>query len=86
MTSSQDGTSLLASLKHLYSRVMTLHAEARARSSLNLSKKASSQNIVSPLSECIDKLAASAVNTPVNATNSQIPEEKDHSHNHTNHP
>lgn len=82
MTSSQDGTNLLETLKHLYSKMMGLHAEARARSSLNPSNTAGSQNIVSPLSECIDKLAANAVNNPVNATNSQTPEEKVHSHNH----
>ncbi len=83
MTSSQDGTNLLKSLKHLYSKMMGLHAEARARSSLNLSNKAGSQNIVTPLSECIDKLAASAVNNPANVTNLQIPEKENHSHDHT---
>ncbi len=82
MTPSQDGTNLLETLKHLYSRMMALHTEARARSSLKHNNTASSQNIVSPLSDCIGKLAANAVNNPIETTNSQITELENHSHDH----
>lgn len=82
MGSSQDSTSLLKSLKQLYSKIMALHAEDRARSTRSHSNTASAQNIVSPLSECIDKLAANAANNPVDASNSQTPEFGNHSHDH----
>ena len=82
MMSSQDSTSLLESLKQLYSRVMGLHAEARARSNLNRRNTAASQNIVLPLSDCIDKLAANVVKHPVDAPNSQTHETGNHSHDH----
>jgi hypothetical protein len=36
-----------------------------------------------PLAECIDKLAANAANNPLDASNSQMPEFKNHSHDHT---
>lgn len=80
--SNQDGTNLLANLKQLYSKIMVLHAEASSRSSLNHSNKAHPQNIISPLSECIDKLAANVVNKPANATNSLMPEIENPSHDH----
>ena len=85
MTSNQDGTNLLESLKQLYSKMVALHVEGRASSNRNRSNTASAQNIVSPLSECIDKLAANAanaVNNPVDAPNSQMPELENHSHDH----
>lgn len=82
MTSNQESSNLLETLKHLYSRIMGLHAEDRARSSLNRSNTASSQNIVLPLSDCIDKLATNAVNNPVDAPNSQNPEIENHPHDH----
>ena len=82
MTSNQDGVNLLASLKQLYSRIMALHADDLARSSHNHSNTDSSQDIVSPLSECIDKLAANAVNSPVDASGSQISELENHSHDY----
>ena len=82
MGSNQDGSNLLNSLKQLYSRIMTLHAESSARSSRNHSSTASAQNIVSPLSECIDKLAANAANNSGAAVNSQTTEIKNHSYHH----
>ena len=86
MTSSQNRTNLLESIKKLYLKILALHTESRARSSHNHTNTASAQNIVSPLSECIDKLAASATNAadkPVDTSNSQIPEIENHSYDHT---
>lgn len=80
MASNQDGVNLLASLKQLYSRVMALHADDLARSSHNHSNTDSSQDIVLPLSVCIDKLATNVVNSPVDASSSQISELENHSH------
>lgn len=85
MASDQGGENLLKSLKQLYSKVMTLHAKSRARSSLKHSNAASPQSIISPLSECIDKLAANAVdaaNNPHEASSSQMPELENHSYDH----
>jgi hypothetical protein len=80
MTSNQERADLLESLKRLFTRVMALHAEGRARSSSNNMMR--SQNIVTPLSEYIDKLAANAGNKPADTINSQIPESATPSHGH----
>lgn len=56
MSSSQDHSGLLETLKQLYSRVVVLHAESRARKSLK-NNTSSSLKIEAPFSECIDKLA-----------------------------
>ena len=80
MGSNQDGSNLLNSLKQLYSRIMTLHAENSARSSH--SNSASAQNIVAPLSECIDKLVANAANSPIVESNTQTAEIENHPHHH----
>jgi hypothetical protein len=82
MTPSQESTNLLETLKQLYSRIMGLHAEARARSSLNRGNTGSSQDIVSPLSITIDKLAARALYNPAVTPNSQNPELENHPHDH----
>lgn len=82
MGSNEGGINLLKSLKRLYFRIMVLRAEDSARSVRNLSNTAAAENIVSPLSECISKLAANAANNPVDASSSQMPEVECHSHGH----
>lgn len=81
MTSSQDSANLLDSIKRLYSRIMALHAESRARSSLNHSNTTVIQDIASPLSQVIDKLAANATSKPVNTVDSTELEQEETSYN-----
>ncbi|WP_455198405.1 hypothetical protein [Kaarinaea lacus] len=59
MASDEDTVNLLESLRRLYSRIMALHAESRARSSINPNNTVMSRDIASPLSQVIDKLATS---------------------------
>lgn len=82
MASNQDSASLLDALKQLYSRFMALHAESRARSSLNSSNTAGTQKIVSSFSQCIDNLSARATtNAGITSEQQQIPKPKNHSPN-----
>ena len=57
MQTSQDNTSLLGIIKRLYSRIMELQNQSRARYSLTAGNNISPKNIARPLSVCIDKLA-----------------------------
>lgn len=80
MTSSQDSTNLLESIKLLYSRIMALHAESRARSSLNSNNVTVSQDIATPLSQVIEKLATSAASKLPDTTEPPEPELEKEAH------
>lgn len=73
MASGQESDNLLESLKQLFFRVVTLRAESRARSTSN-NNSINSQNIVSSLSDCVDKLAADASNKPANTARPHTPD------------
>lgn len=83
MRSSQDNTTLLETLKQLYSRIMALQAESRARSSQDQANTGSSQDIISPLSNTIDKLAARAASNPAGIPDDSIPELENATHDRT---
>ena len=75
MASDQERDNLLDTLKQLYFRIIGLRAKTRTRSSTKHGNNmAHSQNIVTPLSKYIDKLASKAANKPAGALESQSPE------------
>lgn len=80
MTSDQELANLLAVIKRLYSRIMTLRIEGHSNTNHYHNNTAHSQNIVSSLSECIDKLATHAVSHPVNEPDLHIAELEYHLH------
>lgn len=80
MSSNQERTNLLESLKLLYFKIMGRQAESSAKSGHSHSNMASTQNIESALSEYIDKLATNASNNPVDAPSLELPAEGNRSH------
>ena len=81
MTSNQDITNLLAIIKRLYSRIMTLRLESHANSYHYHNNTTHSRNIVSSLSGCIDKLATDAEKHPVSEPDLHISNLDHYPHN-----
>lgn len=71
--SDQDGTNLLEALKQLYFRIMALHAESRARTSMKQSNVSITQDISSPLFQVIDKLATNTTYVSSDSSGSPDP-------------
>lgn len=82
MASSGDLTNLLGILKRLYLRIMALQASSHTGYSHH-ARASKPHNIAKPLSDCIDKLAASAVNKPSTTIEPHIHELGFSAHTHT---